>query len=408
MDDTTKGIRTSADARGRFGEYGGRYVPETLIAALDELGEAYPRISSDAGFCAELEELLDTYAGRPTPLTLARRTSEDLGGVRVYLKREDLAHTGAHKINNVLGQCLLARHMGKRRVIAETGAGQHGVATATAAALLGQECVVYMGAEDVERQALNVFRMEILGAEVRPVESGSRTLKDALNEAMRDWVTNVRTTYYCIGSVMGPHPYPTIVRDFQRVIGLETRRQIEAVEGRLPDVLLACVGGGSNAMGLFHPFIQDAGVRMIGVEAAGEGLDSGRHGAALCAGNPGVLHGMLSLLLCDDDGQVFPAHSISAGLDYPGAGPEHAYLRDVGRAEYVAVTDEEALDAFLYLSRLEGIIPALESAHAVAYLRKLAPTLERDSVVVVNLSGRGDKDAPQVRDILAARRDGEH
>jgi tryptophan synthase beta chain len=408
MDDTTKGIRTSADARGRFGEYGGRYVPETLIAALDELGEAYPRISSDAGFCAELEELLDTYAGRPTPLTLARRTSEDLGGVRVYLKREDLAHTGAHKINNVLGQCLLARHMGKRRVIAETGAGQHGVATATAAALLGQECVVYMGAEDVERQALNVFRMEILGAEVRPVESGSRTLKDALNEAMRDWVTNVRTTYYCIGSVMGPHPYPTIVRDFQRVIGLETRRQIEAVEGRPPDVLLACVGGGSNAMGLFHPFIQDAGVRMIGVEAAGEGLDSGRHGAALCAGNPGVLHGMLSLLLCDDDGQVFPAHSISAGLDYPGAGPEHAYLRDVGRAEYVAVTDEEALDAFLYLSRLEGIIPALESAHAVAYLRKLAPTLERDSVVVVNLSGRGDKDAPQVRDILAARRDGEH
>jgi tryptophan synthase beta chain len=408
MNDATKGIRLSADARGRFGEYGGRYVPETLIAALDELGEAYPRISSDAGFCAELDGLLDTYAGRPTPLTLARRTSEDLGGVRVYLKREDLAHTGAHKINNVLGQCLLAQHMGKRRVIAETGAGQHGVATATAAALLGQECVVYMGAEDVERQALNVFRMEILGAEVRPVESGSQTLKDALNEAMRDWVTNVRTTYYCIGSVMGPHPYPTIVRDFQRIIGLETRRQIEAVEGRLPDVLLACVGGGSNAMGLFHPFIEDAGVRMIGVEAAGEGLDSGRHGAALCAGNSGVLHGMMSLLLCDDDGQVFPAHSISAGLDYPGAGPEHAYLRDVGRAEYVAVTDQEALDAFLYLSRLEGIIPALESAHAVAYLRKLAPTLERDAVVVVNLSGRGDKDAPQVRDILAARRDGKH
>jgi tryptophan synthase beta chain len=408
MDDAIKGVRVSADARGRFGEYGGRYVPETLIAALEELSEAYPRISSGADFRAELDDLLDTYAGRPTPLTLARRTSAQLEGIRLYLKREDLAHTGAHKINNVLGQCLLARHMGKRRVIAETGAGQHGVATATAAALLGQECVVYMGAEDVERQALNVFRMEILGAEVRPVESGSRTLKDALNEAMRDWVTNVRTTYYCIGSVMGPHPYPTIVRDFQRVIGLETRRQIEAAEGRLPDVLIACVGGGSNAMGLFHPFIEDAGVRMIGVEAAGEGLDSGRHGAALCAGHPGVLHGMLSLLLCDDDGQVFPAHSISAGLDYPGAGPEHAYLRDTGRAEYVAVTDEEALDAFLYLSRLEGIIPALESAHAVAYVRKLAPTLERDAVVVLNLSGRGDKDAPQVRDLLAARRDGKH
>jgi tryptophan synthase beta chain len=408
MDDAIKGVRVSADARGRFGKYGGRYVPETLIAALEELSEAYPRISSGTDFRAELDDLLDTYAGRPTPLTLARRTSAQLEGIRLYLKREDLAHTGAHKINNVLGQCLLARHMGKRRVIAETGAGQHGVATATAAALLGQECVVYMGAEDVERQALNVFRMEILGAEVRSVESGSRTLKDALNEAMRDWVTNVRTTYYCIGSVMGPHPYPTIVRDFQRVIGLETRRQIEAAEGRLPDVLIACVGGGSNAMGLFHPFIEDAGVRMIGVEAAGEGLDSGRHGAALCAGHPGVLHGMLSLLLCDDDGQVFPAHSISAGLDYPGAGPEHAYLRDTGRAEYVAVTDEEALDAFLYLSRLEGIIPALESAHAVAYVRKLAPTLERDAVVVLNLSGRGDKDAPQVRDLLAARRDGKH
>jgi tryptophan synthase beta chain len=298
--------------------------------------------------------------------------------------------------------------MGKRRVIAETGAGQHGVATATAAALLDQECVVYMGAEDIERQALNVFRMEILGAEVRPVESGSRTLKDATSEAMRDWVTNVRTTYYCIGSVVGPHPYPTIVRDFQRVIGLETRRQIEAAEGRLPDVLIACVGGGSNAMGLFHPFIEDAGVRMIGVEAAGDGLDSGRHSAALCAGHPGVLHGMLSLLLCDDDGQVFPAHSISAGLDYPGVGPEHAYLRDAGRAEYVAVTDQEALDAFLYLSRLEGIIPALESAHAVAYVRKLAPTLDRDAVVVLNLSGRGDKDAPQVRDLLAARRGDRH
>ncbi|HEY5657375.1 MAG TPA: tryptophan synthase subunit beta [Myxococcota bacterium] len=403
MSAATRAVRVSADARGRFGEYGGRYVPETLIAALDELTEAYPRISSGSEFRAELDALLDTYAGRPTPLPPARRTSAELGGIRLSLKREDLAHTGAHKINNVLGQCLLARYMGKGRVIAETGAGQHGVATATAAALLGQECVVYMGAEDVERQALNVFRMEILGAEVRAVESGSRTLKDATNEAMRDWVTNVRTTYYCIGSVMGPHPYPTIVRDFQRVIGLETRRQIEAAEGRLPDVLIACVGGGSNAMGLFHPFIEDAGVRMIGVEAAGEGLDSGRHGAALCAGHPGVLHGMMSLLLCDDDGQVFPAHSISAGLDYPGVGPEHAYLRDVGRAEYACVTDEEALDAFLYLSRREGIIPALESAHAMAYLRKLAPQLARDTLVVLNLSGRGDKDAPQVRDLLAKR-----
>jgi tryptophan synthase beta chain len=329
--------------------------------------------------------------------------SEDLGGARIFLKREDLAHTGAHKINNVLGQCLLAKYMGKRRVIAETGAGQHGVATATAAALLGQDCVVYMGAEDVERQALNVFRMELLGAEVRPVESGSRTLKDATNEALRDWVTNVRTTYYCLGSVMGPHPYPTLVRDFQRVIGIESRAQMLELEGRLPDVLVACIGGGSNAIGLFHPFLADESVRMIGVEAAGKGLESGQHGAALCAGTLGVLHGMKSLLLSDDDGQIFPAHSISAGLDYPGAGPEHASLRDRGRAEYVAVTDEEALDAFLYLSRLEGIIPALESAHAIAHVRKLAPTLDRDQIVLVNLSGRGDKDAPQVRDILAAR-----
>jgi tryptophan synthase beta chain len=329
--------------------------------------------------------------------------TEDLGGAAVYLKREDLAHTGAHKVNNVLGQCLLARAMGKRRVIAETGAGQHGVATATACALFGLECVVYMGAEDVERQALNVFRMELLGARVEPVTSGSQTLKDATNEALRDWVTNVRGTYYCIGSVMGPHPYPTIVRDFQRVIGIEARRQILEARGRLPDVLIACVGGGSNAIGLFHPFLDDASVRMIGVEAAGEGLGSGRHGAALCAGEPGVLHGMKSLLLFDDDGQIFPAHSISAGLDYPGVGPEHAFLRDSGRAEYTAVTDADALDAFLYLSRLEGIIPALESAHAVAHARKLAPTLSRDAIVIVNLSGRGDKDAPQVRDLLRAR-----
>ena len=401
-------LTSRADARGHFGEYGGRFVPETLMAALDELSEAYEGIGGSASFRGELDELLSTYAGRPTPLTFAKRMTEDLGGARVYLKREDLAHTGAHKINNVLGQCLLAHHMGKRRVIAETGAGQHGVATATAAALLGQSCVVYMGAEDVKRQALNVFRMELLGAEVRPVEASSCTLKDAINEAMRDWVTNVRDTYYCIGSVMGPHPYPTLVRDFQRVIGVEARRQILEREGRLPDALVACVGGGSNAIGMFHPFLEDAGVRCIGVEAAGEGLTSGRHGAALSAGTRGVLHGMRTMVLCDDDGQIFPAHSISAGLDYPGVGPEHAYLRDAGRAEYVACTDEEALDAFVYLSRLEGIIPALESAHAIAHARALAPLLGRDAIVVVNLSGRGDKDAPQVRDLLATRRAGSH
>jgi tryptophan synthase beta chain len=396
-------MTSEADARGRFGEYGGRYVPETLIAALDELMEVAPRVTTSEEFQRELNGLLASYAGRPTPLSFASRVSEDLGGAKVYLKREDLAHTGAHKINNVLGQCLLARHMGKPRVIAETGAGQHGVATATACALLGLECEVYMGEEDVERQALNVFRMELLGAQVHPVSSGSRTLKDATNEALRDWVTNVRTTYYCIGSVVGPHPYPTLVRDFQRVIGLEARRQILEVEGRLPDVLVACVGGGSNALGLFHPFLEDDGVRMVGVEAAGEGLDSGRHGAALCAGTPGVLHGMRTLLLCDDDGQIFPAHSISAGLDYPAVGPEHSLLRDSGRAEYVSATDEEALDAFLYLSRKEGIIPALESAHAVAHVRKLAGSLPRDAIVLVSLSGRGDKDAPQVRELLAAR-----
>jgi tryptophan synthase beta chain len=401
-------LRSQPDERGRFGEYGGRYVPETLIAALDDLAEAWPRITGSAGFRAELDGLLASYAGRPTPISFAGRVSDDLGGARVFLKREDLAHTGAHKINNVLGQCLLARHMGKRRVIAETGAGQHGVATATACALMGLECAVYMGEEDVARQALNVFRMELLGAEVHPVTSGSRTLKDATNEALRDWVTNVRTTYYCIGSVMGPHPYPTLVRDFQRVIGIEARRQMLEAQGRLPDVLVACVGGGSNAIGLFHPFLEDDAVRMVGVEAAGEGLASGRHGAALCAGTPGVLHGMRSLILCDDDGQIFPAHSISAGLDYPGVGPEHAWLRDCGRAQYVTATDEEALDAFVYLSRLEGIIPALESAHAVAHVRRLAPTLPRDAIVLVNLSGRGDKDAPQVRDMLAARLGAKH
>ncbi len=394
--------------QGRFGEYGGRYVPEVLVAALDELEDAYPRISNSAEFRAELDGLLASYAGRPTPLSFAGRMTEDLGGAKVYLKREDLAHTGAHKINNVLGQCLLARYMGKRRVIAETGAGQHGVATATACALLGLECEVYMGSVDVDRQALNVFRMELLGASVHPVTSGSQTLKDATNEAMRDWVTNVRTTYYCIGSVMGPHPYPTLVRDFQLVIGVEARRQILEVEGRLPTVLVACVGGGSNAIGLFHPFLADDDVRMVGVEAAGEGLESGRHGAALCAGTPGVLHGMRSLVLSDDDGQVFPAHSISAGLDYPGAGPELAQLRDSGRAQYATADDTSALDAFVYLSRTEGIIPALESAHAIAYARDLAPTLSGDEIVLINLSGRGDKDAPLVRKLLAERRSGAH
>jgi tryptophan synthase beta chain len=399
---------TVTDVRGLFGEYGGRYVPEVLVAALDELEEAYPRITQSDGFRTELDDLLATYAGRPTPLTFARRMTAELGGAKIYLKREDLAHTGAHKINNVIGQCLLARYMGKQRVIAETGAGQHGVATATACALLNLECEVYMGEEDVERQALNVFRMELLGARVYPVSSGSKTLKDAINEAMRDWVTHVRDTYYCIGSVMGPHPYPTMVRDFQRVIGVEARQQMLDVEGRLPDVLVACVGGGSNAMGLFHPFIEDGSVQMIGVEAAGEGIESGRHGAALSAGAAGVLHGMRSLVLSDDDGQIFEAHSISAGLDYPGVGPEHAYLRDSGRATYVTADDESALDGFVYLSRMEGIIPALESAHAIAHARVLAPTLSSDAIVLINLSGRGDKDAPLVRDLLAERRSGAH
>jgi tryptophan synthase beta chain len=328
--------------------------------------------------------------------------TEELGGARIYLKREDLAHTGAHKINNVLGQVLLARYMGKSRVIAETGAGQHGVATATACALMGIECEVYMGAEDVRRQALNVFRMELLGAKVHTVESGSQTLKDAINEALRDWVTYVGTTHYCIGSVMGPHPYPTLVRDFQLVIGLEAREQILAAEGRLPDVLLACVGGGSNAMGLFHPFLADDGVRMIGVEPGGEGIGSGRHGATLNAGVPGILHGQRTYVMGDDGGQIFPAHSISAGLDYPAVGPEHAHLKEIGRAEYVVANDDEALDSFLYLSRIEGIIPALESAHAIAYARKLAPTLPSDQIVLVNLSGRGDKDVTEVRALLEA------
>jgi len=392
----------SEGARGQFGPYGGRYVPETLMAALDELEAAVGKILPSAEFQRELAQLLSEYAGRPTPLYLARNMSQELGA-KIYLKREDLAHTGAHKINNVLGQVLLAKHMGKRRVIAETGAGQHGVATATACALLGIACEVYMGEEDVARQALNVFKMELLGAQVHPVGSGSRTLKDAINEAMRDWVTNVRTTCYCIGSVMGPHPYPTLVRDLQRVIGVEARAQILEREGRLPDVLVACVGGGSNAIGLFHPFLADEAVRMIGVEPGGEGLHTGRHGATLGTGVPGIFHGQRTVVLSDDDGQIFPAHSISAGLDYPGVGPEHAWLRDSGRASYVSATDAEALDAFQYLSRSEGIIPALESAHAIAHVRKLASELDAGAIVLVNLSGRGDKDAPQVREMLRGK-----
>ena len=392
------------DENGFFGEFGGRYVPETLVAALDELTEAYPRISQSKEYVKQLDDLLTHYAGRPTPLTFAARMTEDLGGAKIYLKREDLAHTGAHKINNVLGQVLLAKYMGKPRVIAETGAGQHGTATATACALLGLECEVYMGAEDVRRQSLNVFRMELLGAKVHSVTAGSMTLKDAINEAMRDWVTNVRNTYYCIGSVMGPHPYPLLVRNFQRVIGLEAREQILRAEGRLPDVVIACVGGGSNAMGIFHPFIEDDSVRLIGVEPGGEGIESGRHGATLTAGNVAIFHGKKTYVLTDDDGQIFPAHSVSAGLDYPGVGPEHAFLRDKGRATYEVANDDEALDSFGYLSRCEGIIPALESSHAIAHARKIAPEMGKDEILLLNLSGRGDKDVAEVRDIALAKK----
>ena len=380
------------DAQGHFGRFGGRFVPETLMAPLVELERAYAAARRDRKFQARLAMLLADYAGRPTPLYCASRLSEHCGGARIWLKREDLCHTGAHKINNVLGQALLARRMQKGRVIAETGAGQHGVATATAAALLGLECEVYMGAEDVERQALNVFRMRLLGARVIPVEAGSRTLKDAINEALRDWVTNVRTTYYLLGSALGPHPYPMMVRDFHVVIGRETRRQALAALGRLPDVVVACVGGGSNAIGLFHRFIDDRRVRIVGVEPGGAGIATGRHGASMTAGSVGVLHGCMSYLLQNDDGQIAPAHSISAGLDYPGVGPEHAYYRDAGRFEFVAVTDEEALEGFQALTRLEGIMPALESAHAVAYAMRLAKTLPRSKAIVVGLSGRGDKD----------------
>jgi len=389
------------DAAGHFGEYGGMFVAETLMAPLAELRFAYEHYRDDARFQAELDADLANYVGRPSPLYFAEHLTEKVGGARIYLKREDLNHTGAHKINNTVGQILLARNMGKKRIIAETGAGQHGVATATVAARLGMECVVYMGSEDIKRQALNVYRMRLLGAEVVSVESGSKTLKDALNEAMRDWVTNIDTTFYIIGTVAGPHPYPAMVRDFQAIIGREARQQIQEQAGRLPDALVACVGGGSNAIGLFYPFLEDKDVALYGVEAAGNGLQTGRHAAPLCAGRPGVLHGNRTYLMEDSDGQIIETHSISAGLDYPGVGPEHAWLKDVGRAEYVAITDDEALDAFHTLTRVEGIIPALESSHAVAYASKLAAGMSPDEIVLVNLSGRGDKDIHTV-----AERDG--
>jgi len=388
-----------SDRKGYFGDFGGRYVPETLIPALDELEEMYEKVRCDSSFNAKLRNLLKTYCGRSTPLYFAERLSERLNR-KVYLKREDLNHTGAHKINNALGQVLLAKRMGKKRIIAETGAGQHGVAVATAAAREGLECHVYMGVEDMERQALNVEKMRLLGAEVVPVTSGSQTLKDATNEAIRDWVTNVKDTYYVIGSAVGPHPYPTIVRDFQKVIGEETKSQILEVEGRLPDVLIACVGGGSNSIGFFHSFLEDEGVKMIGVEAAGQGLSTGHHACTLTAGKVGVLHGSKSYLLQDPYGQVQVAYSISAGLDYPGVGPEHSYLKDSGRVEYTSVTDQEALEAFELLSKLEGIIPALESSHALAETIRRAPLMEADALVVVCLSGRGDKDMSSVRPYL--------
>jgi len=380
------------DARGHFGQFGGCFVSETLMGALDDLAAMYERLKDDPQFRADFDYDLAHYVGRPSPLYLAERWSKQLGGAKIWLKREDLNHTGAHKVNNTIGQALLAKHMGKPRVIAETGAGQHGVATATVAARLGLKCQVYMGAEDVERQKLNVYRMKLLGAEVIPVTSGSKTLKDAMNEAMRDWVTNVDDTFYIIGTVAGPHPYPLLVRDFQCVIGREAREQSLKQAGKLPDALVACVGGGSNAIGLFHPFLNDDGVAMYGVEAAGDGIETGRHAAPLSAGRPGVLHGNRTYLMEDDNGQIIETHSVSAGLDYPGVGPEHAWLKDLGRVNYVSADDTEALSAFRELTRVEGIMPALESAHALAYARKLAPTMAPDQDIVINLSGRGDKD----------------
>ena len=381
---------------GRFGEYGGQYVPEIVMNAGNELNEAYEKYKNDPDFLKELHYYYREYANRPSLLYYAEKMTKDLGGAKIYLKREDLNHTGAHKINNVLGQVLLAKRMGKKRIIAETGAGQHGVATATAAALFDMECVVYMGAEDVERQSLNAYRMELLGAKVVAVESGTRTLKDAINEAMRDWATNIETTFYCIGSVMGPHPYPAMVRDFQKIIGEETRKQMQEKEGKLPDCVVACVGGGSNAMGAFYDFIKEESVRLVGAEAAGKGVDTDKHAATMAKGTKGIFHGMKSYFLQNEEGQIDPVYSISAGLDYPGVGPEHAYLREIGRAEYVSITDEQAVRAFEYLSRLEGIIPAIESSHAVAAAMEIAPKMSQDETMVICLSGRGDKDVYQV------------
>ena len=381
---------------GRFGEYGGQYVPEIVMNAVNELNEAYEKYKNDPDFLKELHHYYKEYANRPSLLYYAEKMKKDLGGEKIYLKREDLNQTGAHKINNVLGQVLLAKRMGKKRIIAETGAGQHGVATATAAALFDMECVVYMGAEDVERQSLNAYRMELLGAKVVAVESGTRTLKDAINEAMRDWATNIETTFYCIGSVMGPHPYPAMVRDFQKIIGEETRKQMQEKEGKLPDCVVACVGGGSNAMGAFYDFIKEESVRLVGAEAAGKGVDTDKHAATMAKGTKGIFHGMKSYFLQNEEGQIDPVYSISAGLDYPGVGPEHAYLREIGRAEYVSITDEQAVRAFEYLSRLEGIIPAIESSHAVAAAMEIAPKMSQDETMVICLSGRGDKDVYQV------------
>ena len=403
MNQIPNSYRSGPDAHGHFGAYGGRFVAETLMPLLLALEQAYEDAKKDPAFHAELSDLLEHYAGRESPLYFAERLTTHLGGAKVYLKREDLNHTGAHKINNTLGQILLARRMGKTRIIAETGAGSHGVATATVAARFGLPCTVYMGEVDMERQKPNVFRMRLLGAEVKGVSSGSRTLKDATNEALRDWVANVHDTFYIIGSVVGPHPYPAMVRDFQTVIGTETRAQMLAMEGRLPDLVTACVGGGSNAIGMFHPFLDDPSVEIHGVEAAGEGVDTARHAATISKGTPGVLHGSRSYLLQDVDGQIIEAHSISAGLDYPGTGPEHSWLKDIGRAKYFAVTDQEALDAFMLLSKLEGIIPALESAHAVAHAIKIAPQMKKDQIIAICLSGRGDKDVFSVAEHLGVK-----
>ncbi|WP_029351599.1 tryptophan synthase subunit beta [Bosea sp. 117] len=396
-------FRTGPDESGHFGIFGGRFVAETLMPLILDLEAAYKAAKADPAYREEMDAGLKHYVGRPSPLYFAERLTEHFGGAKIYLKREELNHTGSHKVNNVLGQILLARRMGKQRIIAETGAGQHGVATATLCARYGLKCVVYMGAVDVARQAPNVFRMKMLGAEVVPVQAGAKTLKDAMNEALRDWVTNVHDTFYCIGTVAGPHPYPAMVRDFQSIIGTETRAQMQEAEGRLPDSLIACIGGGSNAMGLFHPFLDDPSVAIYGVEAAGHGIPTGQHAASITGGRPGVLHGNRTYLLMDDDGQIIEAHSISAGLDYPGIGPEHSWLHDVGRVQYLSATDEEALEAFQLLSKLEGIIPALEPAHALARVAELAPKLPKDHLMVVSLSGRGDKDIPQVAEILGSR-----